>query len=369
MISFQLEEDQKLLVQTVEDFSLKQLRPKAHDWDEKGAIPPEVVEKGWELGLVPTQIPEEYGGFGGARSAVNGALAAEALAWGDLSSAFHVLAPALFAFPLLDFGTPDQKKKYLPKFTQGKFFPATAALVEPSVRFDPSSMKTRARRVGNEWILDGEKCFVPLGGSAELILVYARLPGPPGLEGVEAFIVEKGASGLEVREREKNMGLKALETSELVLSDLRLPLEARLGGERGIRFGNLLQRSRIAQAALATGLSRAAYEYAREYAKTRVAFGEPIASRQAIAFMVAEMAVEVDATRLMAWEAGWRCDAGRDASKEAALLRDYAAGVALMVTDRSVQALGGHGYIRDYPVEMYLRNGRGFASFEGMAIV
>ncbi len=174
---------------------------------------------------------------------------------------------------------------------------------------------------------------------------------------------------MDIIEREKNMGIKALATYELSLKDCRVPKSNRLGGEGGCDFVRVLNCSRVALSAMAVGVARGAFEYARDYARERSAFGEPIASRQTIAFMLAEMAIEIDATRLMTWEAAWKLDRGEDATKEASLLKSYADDMVLTVTDRAVQILGGHGYIRDHPVELWLRNGRGFATFSGMAIV
>ena len=205
---------------------------------------------------------------------------------------------------------------------------------------------------------------MPLAADADLVLIWAAENGA-----TQGFIVPGGAPGLEIGETEKNMGLKALATYELTLNDCRVPRADKLGGQAGCDFDRILNYSRVALAAMAVGVARGAYEYAREYAKERHAFGEPIASRQAIAFMLAEMAIEVDAARLMAWEAAWKLDRGQDAIKECYLAKTYADDMALTVTDRAVQVLGGHGYIRDHPVEMWLRNGRGFATFDGMAMV
>ncbi|GAI86702.1 unnamed protein product, partial [marine sediment metagenome] len=210
----------------------------------------------------------------------------------------------------------------------------------------------------------GEKCYVPLAASADLMLVYASEDGA-----TQGFIIENGTSGLEIGEREKNMGLKALATYELALKDCRIPKENRLGGEAGCDFNRILNYSRVALSAMAVGVARAAYEYSLDYAKQRYAFGEPIAARQAIAFMLAEMAIEIDATRFMTWEAAWELDRGKDATKDAYLVKMYADDMVLTVTDRAVQILGGHGYIREHPVELWLRNGRGFVTFDGMAIV
>ena len=370
MVSFEPSEEQKMIQDMARDFANEQLRPQARECDENDTIPDDILQAGWELGMVNAVIPEKYGGAGMERSAVTGALMCEELAWGDLSQAIALLTPALVAYPIMEFGTEEQKEKYLPRFCEQKFYPATSALVEPYFDFDLTQLRTKAEKKGDVYVLNGEKCLVPLGLRAELYLIWASLEGKPGYENVAGFIVEKGGSGLVLGEREKNMGLKALETAELKLENLEVPAENRLGGEQGCDFARIASQSRVALTAMATGVARASYEYAREYAKERVAFGEPIAYRQAIAFMLAEMAWEVDSTRLLAWEAGWELDAGKDTGfKDAYLAKMYADQMVVWVTDCGVQILGGHGYIREHPVEMWLRNGRGFACFEGLAIV
>lgn len=364
MISFDPTEEQQMIVTMVKQFATDEMRRVYRECDESGEIPDAIVETAWQMGLVSGGIPEECGGFGGERSAITNSLIAEELSWGDLSMAMKILCPALLAFPVLDMGTEAQRKKYLPPVCGEKYRAATAALIEPRFGFDPYSLSTVARRDGNDYVLNGEKCYVPLGAEAEVLIVYAQENG-----GGQGFIVEKGTPGLHVGEREKNMGIKGLATYELALKDCRVPGENRLGGPQGCDFELLLNRSRVALSAMATGVAKAAFEYSRDYAKERVAFGEPIASRQAIAFMLAEMAIEIDATRLMAWEAAWKLDRREDATREACLVKSYADDMVLMVTDRAVQVLGGHGYVREHPVELWLRNGRGFAAFDGMAIV
>jgi acyl-CoA dehydrogenase len=375
MVSFELSPEQSLLRETVAAFATEQMRPAARDADERGEMPQGVVDKAWELGLVASEIPESYGGFGDARSALTGAIVLEELGYGDLSIAMHILTPRLLLYPLIDHGTEDQKKRLLPTFTAGAFRAATAAVVEPSMTFDLSALATTASPEDAGWVLRGRKVFVPLAEASETLLLYARRTDRPmatspleGYRSVEAFLVERGAAGLEIGPAEKNMGLKALRTHELTLDDLRVDRSARLGAEAGIDFARLMNRSRVALAALAVGVARAAYDHAREYAKERKAFGVAIAQKQAIAFMLAEMAIEIDATRLLVWEAAWKLDRGEDALREAYLAKHYAASMALKVCDNAVQVLGGHGYIRDHPVELWLRNARGFAAFEGMAI-
>jgi acyl-CoA dehydrogenase len=376
MISFDLSEDQTLAKETVGAFALEQMRPAARDADERGEVPSTVIAKAWELGLVASAIPEAYGGFGDARSALTGAIVLEELGYGDLSIALHVLAPRLLVYPLLEHGNDEQKKRLLPSFTQAEFRAATAAVLEPSMNFDLSALGATATSEKGRYVLRGRKAFVPLAEGSETLLVYARRAdaGPAGtpLDGyraVEGFLVERGTPGLEISAPEKNMGIKALRTHELTLSDVQVPAEARLGGNDGIDFARLMNRSRVAVAALAVGVARAAYDYARDYAKERKAFGVAIAQKQAIAFMLAEMAIEIDAARLLVWEAAWAIDRDREATREAYLAKHYAANMALKVCDNAVQVLGGHGYIRDHLVELWLRNARGFATFEGLAIV
>lgn len=364
MIAFTPDHEQQLIVETVRRYANERVRPAAHDADESGTTPPEIISTGWELGLLPSAIPEQYGGFGDDHSAVTGALAAEELGYGDLAMGLYLLTPNLFGIPLLHCGTDEQKQKWLPRLTDADFVPASAALIEPRWDWNPHALSTTAERIQNGYVLNGHKAFVPLAAEAQALLVYARESGA-----TQAFIVERGASGVTVLEREKNMGVRGLPTYEVKLDDVRVTRDARLGGDAGCNAELLLNYSRVGLAALAVGVARGAYEYARDYAKQREAFGRPIGQYQAIAFMLAEMAIEIDAARLMTWEAAWTLDQGQDATKTAALAKQYADEAALSVTDRAVQVLGGHGYIREHPVERWLRNGRGFSTFLGMAMI
>lgn len=364
MVSFSPNEEQQMIVSMVKEFTTGVVRKIYREADETGQIPPDVITTGWGFGFVSTSIPGEYQGLGEPRSSLTGALIAEELAWGDLSTAMNILCPMLVALPLVEMGTDEQKARYLASFCGDSFKAATAALLEPHYAFDPSALTTTARRDNGDYVLNGEKCFVPLAEGADLILVYANEDGR-----TQGFLVESGCAGLETGEREKNMGIKALPTYELTLKDCRVPAANRLGGEAGCDFPRLLNCSRVALSAMAVGVARAAFEYARDYAKERQAFGEPIASRQAIAFMLAEMSIEIDATRLMVWEAAWKLDRGEDATREAYLVNGYADDMVSSVTNQAVQVLGGHGYIREHPVELWFRNGRGLATFDGMAMV
>jgi len=371
MVSFELAEEQRMIRDTVAAFARDEIRPAARAADESGAIPEALIEKSWELGLVSGPIPSEFGGLDDTRSAVSGAIVAEELAFGDLAIALHMLAPRIVAFPIIDMGTEEQHKRYLPSFAGDRFVAGGAGLMEPRYDFDVSDMSTIARRDGSGYVLDGQKCCVPLARESRDILVYAALGVDSGSNGVGGFLLARDTPGVTISEREKNMGLKALATYEVELKQCRIDGANRLGGTSGekLNFTRLVSQTRVAMGAMGVGVARAAYEYARAYAKERKAFGHPIATRQAIAFMLAEMAIEVDAARLLIWQAAVALDKGEDALKQSYLARNYVAAAALKITDNAVQVLGGHGYIREHPVEMWLRNARGFSSFEGLAIV
>jgi acyl-CoA dehydrogenase len=359
MVDFAPSEDQQLMRDTVRQFAVEQIRPVARHTDESGAVSEALAQQAWELGLVQNTIPETYGGFGADHSAMTSALLCEELAWADLSIALHILAPRLVVEPVLELGSDAQRRAVLPAFAGARYVPGSAAMTEPAFNYDVHAMHTTAVRVHGDLVLNGSKCYVPLAAESEQILVYAH-----GEAGLTAVLVPRDARGLTIGEREKNMGLKGLATYEIQLSDCRVPVANQLQGS----LQPLLNRQRVATAALAVGVARAAFEYACEYAKERKAFGVFIAQKQAIAFMLAEMAIEIDATRLLTWEAAWRIDRDDDATREACLARRYAATMALKVTDNAVQVLGGHGYIRDHLVELFLRNARGFGALDGLAM-
>lgn len=363
MYSFEPTEEQKMLVDTIGRYAAADLRKKAHDADENAQLPQALIDKGWELGYLQASVPEDYGGFG-ERSVLTGVLAAEELAFGDLAGALAVLTPGLFVTPILLGGSEEQKAQYLPDVVGSEWQPFTAALIEPTFDFDPNELRTTAEADGDSYILRGEKTFVPFAEQAKAMVVYANLDGR-----TQGFIVE-GREHLEIGERQKLLGLYALPVYKVKLDGVRVPKDNRIGGPEGHAFGPLLDAARLATAALGLGLSRAAYEYARDYAKERDVFGVKVAQKQAIAFMLAEMATEIEAMRLLTWEAAWMVDNAKpEASKHAYLALTGAADMAMLVTDRAVQILGGHGYIREHPVELWMRNGRGIAVMTGLAVV
>jgi acyl-CoA dehydrogenase len=364
MYSFEPSDEQKMLVETISRYARNDLRLAAHDADEEAELPEKLIEKGWELGYLQASIPEQYGGFG-ERSAVTGALAAEELAWGDLAGALAVMAPGLYTQPILLAGTEQQKETFIPPVIEAEWQPYTAALIEQKFDFDPNDLDTSAVEDGDAYILRGEKVYVPYASQAQGMVVYAKLDGH-----TQGFIVPAGTVGLDVDERQKLLGLYALPVFKVCLNQVRVPKENRLGGESGHEFEPILNAARVAMAAMAVGISRAAFEYARDYAKEREVFGVKVAQKQAIAFMLAEMATEIEAIRLLTWEAAWMLDQGKqEASKQAYLALTGATDLAMMITDRAVQVLGGHGYIREHPVELWMRNGRGIPTFNGMAVV
>lgn len=359
MIDFELDEEQQLIRDTVTAFAAEQIRPAAREADETGVIPESLVKAAWELGLIQGSVPEAFGGYAAADpSAVTGAVVAEGLAEGDLAIALHLLSPRLVVDPVLRLGSDEQKKAVLPAYVGDAFTPGSAAVVEPWLGFHFTNMRTTARRDGGDWVIDGAKCQAVNAAHAPHIVVYAKTD-----DGVGAFLVPAGTAGMTVGEREKNLGLRGLETHEVRFDGCRVPASARLGGDAT----DLLRRARVAQSAMAVGVAKASLDYAVAYAKDRDAFGVKIAQKQAIAFMLADMATETEAARLLNYEAAWNIDQGGDVSRVVAMAHRYAADTAMTVTDNGIQVLGGHGFIRDHPVEMWARNARGFAIFEGIA--
>jgi len=361
MYSFEPSEEQKMLIDAVNRFATNDLRPAAHDAEESGLFQAKLIDKGWEMGVLQASIPEAYGGFGD-RSVVTGVLAAESMAWGDLAGSMAIMTPGLFTLPILLAGTEEQKEKYLPPVIEGAWQAYSAALLEPKFDFDANDLATTAEVDGDEYVLNGEKTYVPFANEAKAMVLYAKLEG-----NTRGFILPAGTPGVNIpAERQKLMGLNALPFYSVKLDGVRLPKSHILPGE----FGPVLDASRVALASMAVGVAKAAFEYSRDYAKDRDVFGMKVAQKQSIAFMLAEMAIEIESMRALTWEAAWMLDAGKeDASKLAYLAQTGAADMVMMVTDRAVQILGGHGYIREHPVELFMRNGRGFTTFTGLAMV
>lgn len=363
--SFRLSEEQNSMKDTIARLMKgRVLGSPASHMDEQREIPLELLNKIWELGAVVSMVPETCGGYGMGYSPVLNTIILEELAAGDMALAIAASLPAALIFTVLEMGTEEQQMKYLPQYCGPNFKACAVAINEPRFGFDASSLETRAVQNGGKFILNGRKCFVPMAKDAAHLLVAANHEGRG-----ELFIVAGDQPGVKIGDREKNLGLYALETYPVTFENCEVSAEDRVGGENGCNYSRFLQKTQIAMSALGTGVSRASFEYARDYAKERVQFGEAIAQRQSIAFMIAEMAYEVDAMRLMTWKAASVLEAGKDAKRESYLAKMYSGEMTMKITDYGVQILGGHGYIRENPVERYYRNGRGISILDGMAMI
>ncbi|WP_092527305.1 acyl-CoA dehydrogenase family protein [Amycolatopsis arida] len=357
-------EDQQLIVETVAEFAAEQLRPAAADADAKLQAPEGLLSRAAELGVSLVGIPEELGGVGTERSVVTGALVAEALAHGDLGLAVAVLAPSAVSTALVQWGDAEQQATYLPAFV-GENVPAAAlALQERVPMFDPFKPSTRARRTPKGYQLDGVKSLVPRAAQAELFVVSADLEG----RGPALFIVESGNPGVTV-ETEPAMGLRAAGTGKLHLEKVALPAGALLGGGSAEVFAEVVRLSRLGWAALATGTAKAVLDYVVPYVNEREAFGEPISHRQAVAFGVADIAIELEGLRLVTLRAAARAERGRPYAREVALARRLATEKGMRIGNAGVQLLGGHGYIKEHPVERWYRDLRAVGVMEGAVLL
>jgi alkylation response protein AidB-like acyl-CoA dehydrogenase len=368
VISFGPSEEQEVVRETLRGFAEEAVRPLARECDEESHVPDDFLQSVWELGLTSTQIPESHGGGGEERSPVTNALVLEELAYGDAALALAATAPSQFAFAILDQGSEEQKQAYLPLFCGDRFHAASLALIEPIPAFDVFSPRTVAEPKGDAWVLSGTKSFVPFGDRASHFLVLARA-GSNGSAGVEAFVVPRDAEGLSISEPEKKMGLKALPTHGLTLERVEVAAADRLGGDAGCDVARLVNPGRVGLCAVMTGLSRAVMEYAIPYAKDRHAFDQAIAQKQAVAFMLSDMAIETDSMRWMLWRAASQLEQGLDATRSAHLARAYAAKQSMKIADNGIQVLGGHGFIREHPVEMWYRHARCLGVLEGVAAI
>ena len=361
MISFGLSEEQEMVRDAMRDFAAEAIRPIARDCDESGEIPDDFLETAWSLGLTSTQLPEAFGGAGEARSMVTQAILLEELAHGDAALAIAATAPSQFANAVLDHGTDDQKAALLPAFCGESFVTGALAVNEPGALADASRPRTVAEPKGTSFVLSGSKSFVVMADRASHLLVTAQLG-----DDLAAFIVPRDASGLRLGEREKHMGLRALPTFGVELERVEVGPEALLGGPEGADVQALLNASRAALSAVMVGLSRATLEYCVPYTKDRVAFGEPIAKKQAIAFRLSDMHIEQHAMRQLVWQAASLLEHGEEGTKAAWLARQYASEKSMWIADNGVQTLGGHGFIREHPVEMWFRNARTLGVLEGV---
>ncbi|HWU20568.1 MAG TPA: acyl-CoA dehydrogenase family protein [Nocardioides sp.] len=356
-------EDEQMLVDVVSDFADEVVRPAASEADKACAAPDELLKSSLEIGLPILGLPESLGGISEERSAMAGTLVAEALAKGDMGLAVATLAPGSVATAIGLWGTDEQQQTYLPAFTGDEVPAAALALNEPTVLFDVMSPSTTATRTAGGYVISGRKSLVARGDSAELFIVGAQLDGKPVL-----FLVESSTEGLSVG-GDPAMGVRAASLTSLILEDVRVPAEAVLGETDGSTYAECVRLSRLAWCALAVGTSQAVLDYVTPYVKTREAFGEPIAHRQSVAFMVANMAIELQGMRLLTYRAAARAAAGKDFSKQVALARKACADHGMRIGLDGVQLLGGHGFVKEHPVERWYRDLRSIAIMEGTVLV
>jgi len=356
-------EDEQLLVDVVTEFATEVVRPAAADADAACAAPQQLLEASLEIGLPILGLPESLGGVAEERSAMAGTLVAEALAQGDMGLAVATLAPGSVATAIGLWGTDEQQQTYLPAFTGDDVAAAALALTEPQVLFDVMSPQTTATRAGEGYVLNGVKSLVPRGVEAELFVVGALLEGKPVL-----FLVESSTEGLTV-EGDPSMGVRAAALTRLRLSGARVGAGAVLGNTDGSTYAECVRLSRLAWCALAVGTGQAVLDYVTPYVKQREAFGEPVAHRQSVAFMVADIAIELQAMRLLTYKAAGRAAAGKDFAKAVALARRACADHGMRIGLDGVQLLGGHGFVKEHPVERWYRDLRAVGVMEGAVLV
>jgi len=356
-------DEQSMLSESVRDFALEKLRPAALGADAACLAPPELLTQSNDLGLTMIGVPEELGGAVSERSAVTAVLMSEALARGDMGLAVACLAPAAVSTALSLWGDEDQQATYLPEFVGERIPAASLAVLEPRALFDPFRLETTVRRAPGGYVLSGVKALVPRASDGELFIVAAALEGRPAL-----FIVEAGAGGIAV-EPEPAMGIRAATTGRLTFEDVELPASALLGGADAKVYAECIQLGRIAWSALTVGTAQAVLDYVIPYVKERTAFGEPIANRQAVAFAVSNIAIELDGLRLATYRAASRADQGKSFAREAALARRLASVHGMSIGSDGVQLLGGHGYVKEHPVERWYRDLRATGVMEGGLLV
>ncbi|MEO9323825.1 acyl-CoA dehydrogenase family protein [Nocardioides sp. C4-1] len=356
-------DDEQMLVDVVSEFADEVVRPAAAEADDVCEVPEAVLKAGLEIGLPILGVPEALGGLSEERSAMAGTLVAEALAKGDMGIAVAGLASGSVATALGLWGTDAQQQTYLPAFTGDDVPAAALALVEPTVLFDALAPSTTATKTADGYVLNGTKSLVVRGDRAELFVVGASLDGRPVL-----FLVESGTAGLAV-EGDPSMGVRAGSLTRLSLTDVVVPDDAVLGATDGSTYTECVRLSRLAWCALAVGTAQSVLDYVTPYVKERQAFGEPIAHRQSVAFMVANMAIELQAMRLLTYKAAARAAAGKDFSREVALARKACADKGMQIGLDGVQLLGGHGFVKEHPVERWYRDLRSVAVMEGTVLV
>lgn len=355
-MEIELSEDQVLLHKTVREFAATELRPHGREWDRDGTFPMDIVPKLAALGLLGLMVPEAYGGAG--LGLMGAAIAVEAVAWGDGAIALTVASHnSLCTGHILQFAGSAQKKRYLPRLATGETLGGWC-LTEPSAGSDATAIRTRAVRKGSVWVLNGSKAFVTQGSIGGVYVVMAVTDPGAGRHGISAFIVGRDSPGLRVGKKEDKLGVRACDTAEVIFEDCEVPADHLIGAE-GDGYAQAmatLERGRIGIGAMAVGLGRAALDESIAYASQRKAFGKTLSEHQAVQFMIADMAVEMDAAWLLVLRAAQQADLGAPFRREASMAKLYASESAGRAANAAVQIHGGYGYIKDYPVERFLRD-------------
>ena len=363
MLDFTLTEQQRNIRELAHDFAEKEIRPVAWEYDRDATWPEQIISKAWEVGLMNSQLPEKYGGAGA--SYVDGVLIGEELAWGCAAIGTTLGTNELAAMPVLLGGSEKIKAEYLGMLTEEPKL-ASFCLTEPDAGSDVSAMRTTAVRRGDKYVINGSKFFITNGGYADWYTVYAKTDKDAGHRGISAFVVPRDDT-VTVDKHEDKMGLRASNTAAISFNETEVPAENLLGDENhGFKLAMMtLDRTRPGVAAMATGIARAAFEFATEYSKQRIQFGVPIAMHQAIQFMIADMATEIEAARLLAWQSAVLLDQGKRNTLQSSHAKRFAADTAMEVATDAVQIYGGYGFIKDYPVEKLMRDAKIMQLYEG----
>ena len=363
-VSFALSDEQRSLRELAREFAAKEIRPHVADYDEHQTHPADVIAKAHEVGLMNLHVPEAQGGLG--LSTFDGILVGEELNWGCSGIGTSIGANGLGAGPVIIAGSDEQKATWLPPLLEEPIL-CSFGLSEPEAGSDVAKLKTTAERRGDEYVLNGSKTFITNAGHAAWTVVFAKTDVSAGNRGMSAFIVPMDTPGVELEKHLDKMGQRATDTSAFALTDVVVPAANRLGAEgEGFKIAmKTLDFTRPGTAAGAVGVAQAAFEHAVDYAKQRVTFDVPIAMHQGVNFMIADMATEIEAARLLVWQAAWLHDRGERATLQSSFAKRFAADTAMKVTTDAVQVFGGYGYMKEYPVEKLMRDAKLFQIYEG----
>jgi len=364
LVDFTLTDEQKDIREMAHDFATKEIRPVAWDYDRDSTWPQDIIDKAWEVGLMNSHIPEEYGGPG--LDYLTGCVIEEELGWGCSGIATSLMANGLATAPVALGGSEEVKREFLTPLTEEPKL-ASFCLTEPDAGSDVSGMKTTAVKQGDKYVINGSKCFITNGSHADWYTVYAKTDKEAGHRGISAFVVPRDAGGVAVDKKEDKLGQRASDTATISFSDVEIPAGNLIGEEnKGFKLAMAtLDRTRPGVAAMAVGIAQAAFEFATDYSKERVQFGVPIAMHQAIQFMIADMATKIEASRLLVWQSGVLLDQGKRNTLASSHAKRFAADSAMEVAVDAVQVYGGYGFIKEYPVEKLMRDAKIMQLYEG----